>query len=104
MDDSVLNRFLTPGSSFQELLPVAVLFMIIWCMVWVALLRMDMFPRRAAVVLSICVTLLALIGIREEQLEWISRHYAAMAIAMLVTLAAAIRFFWRKAVNEKEKE
>jgi hypothetical protein len=48
--------------------------------------------------------LLALIGIREEQLEWISRHYAAMAIAMLVTLAAAIRFFWRKAVNEKEKE
>lgn len=104
MDDSVLNRFMTPGSSFQELLPVAVLFMIIWCMVWVALQQMDMFPKRAAVALSVCVTLLALLGVREEQLEWICRHYAAMAIAMLVILAAAIRVFWKKAVNEKTKE
>lgn len=103
MNDSVLNRFLTPGSSFQELLPVAALFLIIWCMVWVALTRMGI-PRRVAVVLSICVTLLALSGIRDKQLEWLTEHYAVMAILMLVTLAAAIRFFWRKAVSENANE
>ncbi len=103
MNDSVLNRFLTPGSSLQELLPVAVLFMIIWCMVWVALTRMGM-PRRVAVVLSICVTLFALFGIRDKQLEWLTEHYATMAIIMLVTLATAVRFFWRKAVSENANE
>jgi len=103
MQDSILNRF-QAGASFGELLPVAVIFLIIFCMVWTALLRMDIFPRRAAIVLSICVTLLAVLGIREEQLQWICEHYAAMAIAMLATLALAIRIFWRKAVNEKAKE
>lgn len=103
MNDSVLNRFITPGSSVQEILPAAVLFMVIWCMVWAALLRMDIFPRRVMVALSVCVTLLALLGIREKQLQWICQHYAAMAIALLITLATAIRMFWKKVVNEKMK-
>jgi hypothetical protein len=102
MGDSVLNRFLTPDSSIDELLPIAVLFMIIWCIVWIALLRMNLFPRRVGVVLSICVTLLALFGITDEHLEWIIKQYAAMAIALLIMLVGAIRIFWMNAVKRKE--
>ena len=104
MYDSILNRFLTHGSTFQEMLPAAVLFMIVWCMVWVAIRQMKALPQRVAVVLSVCITLLALLGFREDQLEWLCQHYAAMAITMLVSLAAAIRVVWKKVITEKKKE
>ena len=100
MDDSLLNRLLTPGSSLQETLPVVALFFVVWFMVFAALYETSVLPKRAAAILSVCVTLLALFGMREEQLELICQHYALMAIAMLVTLAAAIRVLWKKALTK----
>ena len=92
-----MNRFLIQGNNFQELFPPAVLFITIWCLVWVSLQKMNLFPPRISLVLSVCVTMLSMLGITEQHLDWIFEHYALMAITILFGLATAIRLFWKKA-------
>ena len=103
IQDSVLNRFYRPGTGLEDYMTVLVLALIIFCMVWVSLQHIDLFPRRAAIVLSVCVTLLALMGITEDQLQWICRHYASMSLVLLIMLAAAIRGFWVKSIQHRHR-
>lgn len=95
MRGKAMGKFLEPYEDLRILIPAAAMFLIIFAIVFRTLKEMPLFPGPAGrVVVSFCVTALAMYGMDQVMIRSILMSYSAMGFAMLVGLAGLLLVVW----------
>ena len=86
---------------YKILVPVALMFVIIFCICLRSLGEIEAFRGPQRLVLAFCVSTLAIWGLDQTLIQFVVAKYTNMGVAMLVTLASLLLATWVRITKRK---
>lgn len=86
---------------YRILVPVALMFVIIFCISFRSLGEIKAFQGPPQAILAFCVSALAIWGLDQTLIQFVVTKYTNMGVAMLVTLASVLLATWIRIAKRK---
>jgi len=86
---------------YKILVPVALMFVIIFCISFRTLGEIKAFQGPPQAILALCASVLAIWGLDQTLIQFVVAKYTNMGVAMLVTLASLLLATWVRITKRK---
>ena len=98
-----MEELVKPYGDPRVLLPMGLMFVIIFAVVLSSLRSAGLFPHATRVIVALCISGLAMYGLDRTIVRLVVVPYTAMGVAILISLAAMVLVVWLRLLRRTQR-